>query len=93
MGIARIRRFERLAASLAGMPSPPFKGTAHRPAPEPLHCRKCGREMAGRGETAICGRCHDIEQRIAETGSPNKRRINQPPRHARRTKARKGSPS
>lgn len=82
MGIAAIRK---RAGDMTA------RGMTPRPAPEPLTCRSCGLPVAGRGESAICGRCAEIEKRIAETGSPNKRRINQPSRHARRAKARKGS--
>jgi ribosomal protein S27AE len=88
MGQARVRK-------LAGDTSAkrPMAYLVRRERPEPIHCRKCAVELAGHGETGICGRCASVEERIAKTGSAHARPINRPERRERRVKARKGSPS
>ncbi len=84
MGIARIRR---LAATRRS------GGTPRRERPEPILCSGCKVPLAASEGTGLCARCAVTAYRLATTGSPNRRPINQPKRAARRAKAQKGSPS
>ena len=86
MGIARLRRLA--GDDRRGLPRPPVA----RPEPEPLVCSICGTPLAGRGASGTCSRCTEKVLRVATTGSPNRRRINQPSRNARRAKVKKGEP-
>jgi hypothetical protein len=82
MGVARLRRLA--GDDRRGLPRLPVD----RPEPEPLRCSICETPMAGRGASATCARCTEKVLRAARTGSPNRRLINQPSRHARRAKVR-----
>ena len=80
MGLARLHRLA--GDDRRGLRRPPVD----HPGREPLKCSVCETEMAGRGGSGTCARCTEKVLRVATTGSPNRRLINQPSRHARRAK-------